>query len=67
MISNQHYTRNGFTWTFQNISEEVNHIIIRDNNLYPDSDSRSKRQNERIFPINDQEDLIKLKELFQLI
>jgi hypothetical protein len=39
------------------IDGESTCIIINDNNLYPDSDSRSKRTKEYIIPIDDTNDL----------
>lgn len=65
MVTKQHYTRNGYVWTVQTISEEVSHLIIRDSNLYPDNDSRSQENREWVFPINDEDDFNEIKKLFK--
>jgi hypothetical protein len=65
MITKQHYTRNGYTWTVQRISDDVSHLIIRDGNLYPDNDSRSQENREWVFPINDEDDFNEIKKLFK--
>lgn len=64
MITNQHDTVSGYLYTFQKISDTVSHLIIKDSNLYPDSDSRSTQSREWIFPINNQTDINKIKKLF---
>lgn len=39
------------------LTGNVGYILITDNNLYPDNDSRSKRHNEFMIPLMTREDL----------
>lgn len=64
MLEKRMLLRNGYWVTVQVISKDINHIYIRDSNLYPDSDSRSVEKREWLIPINDIE---KLKELGESI
>lgn len=57
--------RTGYEIIIQSISDEVNHIIIYDKNLYPDSDSRSEERREWIIPINDIKQLKKIGKLIK--
>lgn len=50
-------TKSGYWITIQVMSKNISHIIIRDTNLYPDSDSRSEENREWLIPINDINDL----------
>ena len=49
-------TKSGYWITVQNFGK-INHIIVRDSNLYPDGDSRSEEHREWLIPINDLDDL----------
>ena len=61
-----HLTKTGYWITVQSTGK-VNHIIIRDSNLYPDNDERSKRPSETIVSINDKKDLKQIMKLFKEI
>lgn len=65
LVMKQFLTRSGHSLTISiatGIEGEVSSIITRDNNLYPDSDSRSDRHGkDYIIPLST-EDLIKLRD-----
>lgn len=68
MKQKSYLTKSGYNITIQIISDKINHIIISDTNLYPDSDSRSKdpwRTYGLLIPINNKKDLKKIKKLFK--
>jgi NhaP-type Na+/H+ and K+/H+ antiporter len=58
-----HMTKNGYCWTLQ-IVGKVSHLIIRDNNLYLEEDSRSLESREYLIPINSKKDYKQIKKLF---
>lgn len=70
MDQRQILTRTEFEITVTVIGDEVSNLYITDRNLYPDSDSRSKERwrqsgNGITIPINDREDLKRIKKLFK--
>ena len=65
MITKELYTKSGYVITVQILSDTINHFIIRDTNLYPDSDSRSTENREMLVPINDIKDIKRIKKLFK--
>lgn len=64
------YLKSGYKIIIQKINDNINHIIIYDNNIYPDEDSRSKEHwrlnSGLLIPINNNEDLKELNKLFEL-
>lgn len=59
--------KNGYGFTLQ-IGKGFSHLIIDDYNLYPDSDSRSEerwRRDGLCIPINNDNDIKKIKKLFK--
>lgn len=63
VVTKSIFTKSGYQITPQNITDSVNHIIIRDCNLYPDSDYRSQETREWIIPINNTKDMVEIGEL----
>lgn len=57
MREEKYLTQSGYYITTQIINNNLNHIIVRDTNLYPDSDNRSKENREWLIPINNLDDL----------
>lgn len=62
------YLKSGYEVLFQRFGEKASHIYIFDSKIYPDEDSRSEerwRRDGLIIPINNDEDIKKLKKLFK--
>jgi hypothetical protein len=63
------YLKSGYEIVFQRFNKKASHIYIFDHKIYPDEDSRSEerwRRDGLIVPINNDEDLKKIKKLFKL-
>jgi len=60
-------TRSGYNITIQIINDSINHLIIRDTNLYIDFDSRSKENREWLIPINNINDIKGIINILQSI
>ncbi len=58
--------KNGYAFTLQVFKGGVSHLIIDDYNLYPDGRSEEEwRRNGLLIPINDEEDLKQIEELWK--
>lgn len=63
IVTKSIHTKSGYVITPQSINDKVNHIIIKDSNLYPDEDYRSQETREWIIPINNSKDMVEIGEL----
>ena len=62
VVTKSIHTKSGYIITPQSIND-LNHIIIRDCNLYSDSDYRSQENREWVIPINNSKDMVEIGEL----
>lgn len=68
LIQRKQYLSSGFDFVVSistGVAGEATCIVIQDHNLYPDNDSRSERNPERIIPLDDTEDLKKIQKLIK--
>lgn len=68
MITKSIYLDTGYEFTIQRMSNKVSHIIITDNKIYPDEDSRSEeywRKNGLLIPLNSDKNIKKLIKLLK--
>lgn len=66
MITKSVYLSTGYELTFQRMSDKISHLVITDNKIYPDEDSRSEeywRKNGLLVPLNSDENINKIIEL----
>ncbi len=66
MITKSVYLSTGYELTFQRMSDKISHLVITDNKIYPDEDSRSEeywRKNGLLIPLNSDENINKIIEL----
>ena len=66
MITKSVYLNTGYEITFQRLSNKISHLVITDNKIYPDEDSRSEevwRKQGLIIPLNSDENINKVLEL----
>ena len=66
MITKSVHLSTGYELTFQRMSDKISHLVITDNKIYPDEDSRSEeywRKNGLLIPLNSDENINKIIEL----